>query len=399
MPIHPAGHDSTRLGAATAQPAIEAGHHSLPLRVADWNLGDGWHGRQEDQKKDTHGGSLRGNCFTNEKGPTVSRGAFQATQPAAALLHADGLAAALAIPHIERNLLALGEVGSSGTRQHRGVQEHVLPTIFRRDETEATHLVEPLHGAVERIDRAGALIEIAARRTTVRAEATRTRRPEAAAAAATAATGRAAEVTTRRTVTEATTHATGRRATEVTPGRTIAEATATAHATARRTTEIAPGRTIAEATATAHATARWTTEVTPRRPVAKTTARRACAHTAPMAAPMAATLAAARASLEFRDARDEAPTLPIGTDFAHQNVVGIGLVDPRIRQCRCVEEHILPVRPEHKAEALAPIIPFHLGLDQASIAARGRIIVRHVAIQSTLVFPAKRECWQAEPER
>jgi hypothetical protein len=84
-------------------------------------------------------------------------------------------------------------------------------------------------------------------------------------------------------------------------------------------------------------------------------------------------------------------SLTVGADLAHENIVGVGLVDASLGQSGSVEEHVLPVGPEHKAEALTAVVPLDLGLDQAGVAALRRIIVRHVSLQSTLVFSAERD--------
>ncbi|MEI6159608.1 MAG: hypothetical protein WCP77_07235, partial [Roseococcus sp.] len=95
-------------------------------------------------------------------------------------------------------------------------------------------------------------------------------------------------------------------AAEVTPRRTIAEPTGRTEVTARRT--------VAKSTAPTRAT-----EIAARRTIAEATAR--------------GTSAATGATLEFGDARNETATLPVRSDLAHQNIVGIGLLDARIRQC------------------------------------------------------------------
>ncbi len=165
------------------------------------------------------------------------------------------------------------------------MQEYILATVFRRHEAEATHLIEPLHGAVQRIDGAGALIEIAARRTIAKATAARTAE----------ATAGSAEIAAGRTIAEA-----AARTTEVAPGRTITEAAA-------RTTEVAPGRTITETTAR-------TTEVTPGRTITETTA----------------SATATGAALQLGDSRDKAAPLAVGADLAHEDIVGVRLVDTRV---------------------------------------------------------------------
>src|SRR5918998_858912 len=102
-------------------------------------------------------------------------------------------------------------------------------------------------------------------------------------------------------------------------------------------------------------------EVAPRRPIAEAP-RRAVAE--------AATAAAALAALQLRDAGDEASALAVRADLADQRVAGVGRFYSRLGQRRGVEEHVLTVGPQHKAEALAGVVPLHLGLDRPGPAHR-----------------------------
>ena len=73
---------------------------------------------------------------------------------------------------------------------------------------------------------------------------------------------------------------------------------------------------------------------------------------------------AALAALQRGDAGDQASALAIRSDFADQRVAGVRRLDARLGQSGRVEEHVLAVRAEHEAEALAGIVPLDLGLDR-----------------------------------
>jgi hypothetical protein len=171
-------------------------------------------------------------------------------------------------------------------------QEDILATIIRRHEAEATHLIKPLHGAIDAIGRPAGVTATAAEVTT-RAITTH------------AATRRTTEVTTGRTVTKATA------TTEATAGATAAKATRRAEIAARRTvTKVAPRRTVTKTTRRAEATTRRGTKIAARRAIAEIAARRTVAKPT-RGATKPARSATAWTTLQFRDPCDEAPTRAI----------------------------------------------------------------------------------------
>jgi hypothetical protein len=244
------------------------------------------------------------------------------------------LPAALTVAHLQVNLLALLHVSPPGPLEHGRVQEHVLPAVFRGDEAEAAHLVEPL-------DRAGQVVGRAAR---VAVEIPPGRGPVAELPWSAAEAAATAEIPARwSAITEASTAAAETTATaEIPTGRTVAETAAT--------TEIAARGTITEAAATAEIPTGGTiTE-------AAATAERATRSTAAGSAAFAA--------LQLCDAGDEAPALPVRTDLADEGVAGVRGLDARLGQGGSVEKHVLAVRAEHEAEALSGVVPLDLGLDR-----------------------------------
>jgi hypothetical protein len=286
-----------------------------------------------------------------KKPPMPQHRGFQPSEEESrsSVLHDHGLAATLAVLDLQGNLLALLHVLLAGALEDGGMQEHVLATIIRRHEAEATDLVEPLDRAVNGVGRATlvAATEVAARRTV-----TKSARRAEATTVATKATAEAATV-----------------ATEVTTGRTVAEATAEAATVA--TTEVTTGRTVAEATT--EATARRAAEVTAGGAVAEITARRTVAEA--IATEFAArTLGATRAQLALMDLGDQPAPLTVRADLADQLIAGLGGFDARFGQRRSVEEHILAIRPKYKAEPFAAVVPLHLGLNRPG--ATLRIAVR-----------------------
>jgi hypothetical protein len=263
------------------------------------------------------------------------------------------LAPALAVANVERDLLALLHFLLAGPLEDGRMQEHVLPTIIRRHEAEAAHLVEPLDRAVDSIGRPTLVTAAAvAAWTTISA---------AEAAARTVTTAKAT------TWPVATTKTTTRRTAEIATRRTIAEATrALAKAATRRTTEITARRTVAEAAA------RRGAEITPRRaitkataarlrPVTKITARRTIPKpTRPVAETGTVTGgggSASRSELPFDDACNKTSALTVRSNFADELVAGFRRLDSRLGQRRGVEKHVLAIWPEDKPEALAAVIP------------------------------------------
>ena len=171
------------------------------------------------------------------------------------------------------------------------MQEDILATIIRRHEAEATHLIKPLHSAIDAIGRAAGIT--AAAEVTTRA------------ITAHAATRRTTEVTPGRTVTKATA------TTEATAGATAAKATRRAEITARRTiTKVAPRRAVTKTTRRAEATTRRGTKIAARRAIAEIAARRTVAKPT-RGATKTARSATAWTTLQFRDPCDEAPTRAI----------------------------------------------------------------------------------------
>jgi len=300
----------------------------------------------------------RGALPKHEKGPGISAEASSNHPRGGGLFHGDGLAPTLPITDIKSHLLALLHILLAGALQHGGMQEDILATIIRGHEAEATHLIKPLHGAIDAIGRPAGVT--AAAEVTTRAITTHT------------ATRRTTEVTTGRTVAKATT------TTEATAGTTAAEATRSAKIAARRTvTKVAPRRTVTKTTGGTKATTRRRAKIAARRAITEIAARRTV--TKPTrGANKPARSTTAWTTLQFRDPCDEAPTRAIRTDLAHQRVVRIGLFNARISQGGCMKKHVLPVWSQHKAEALAPVVPLHLGFNQPAF----RHIVRHVGAQS-----------------
>jgi len=226
----------------------------------------------------------------HEKGPGIAAEASQNHSRRDGLLHRDGLAATLPITDIERHLLALLHILLAGALQHGGMQENILATIIRRHEAEATHLIKPLHGAIDAISRPAG---VTAAEVTTRA------------ITAHAATRRTTEVTTGRTVAKATA------TTEATAGATAAKATRSAEITARRTiTKVAPRRAVTKTTRRAEATTRRGTKIAARRAIAKIAARRTVAKPT-RGATKPARSTTAWTTLQFRDPCDEAPTRAI----------------------------------------------------------------------------------------
>jgi hypothetical protein len=246
------------------------------------------------------------------------------------------LAATLTITDFKCNLFALLHILLACTLQDRGMQEDILATIFRGHEAEAAHLVEPLHRASDVIGRpAFVAIEFAARRRTI------------------------PEITARRTITKATattaetTAATEAAAAEITTRGTIAKVTT-------RGTITKATATTTEATAAAEITARGTiTKVTARGTITKTATTKF-----PTRGPR---FAATFALLQLHDPRNQSPPLAIRPDFTNKLIAGIRRFNARFGQCRCVKEHILPIRTQYKAEAFTGIVPFHLGLDRPGV--------------------------------
>ncbi len=284
----------------------------------------------------------RRNSPPNAKGSAASRQRSPGRiNPEGSLLHVHGLAATLAIAHFKRNLLALLNILLAGALQNRGMQEHVLTTIFRGHEAEAADLVEPLHGAADIVGR-----------------------PAFVAPTAEVTPGRTVAERTRRAVAEATTAACPKATA------TGAETTATAKVTARRTVaEVAARRAVAKATTATGAEATTTAKVTARRTVAEVTARRAVAEAttttgAEITARRRATAGRTLAALHLDDAGHEAPALAVGADFTDELVARVRRFDPCLGQRRGVKENVGAIRPQHEAEALAAIVPFHLGLDR-----------------------------------
>jgi hypothetical protein len=263
------------------------------------------------------------------------------------------LAPALAVANVERDLLALLHFLLAGPLEDGRMQEHVLPTIIRRHEAEAAHLVEPLDRAVDSIGRPTLVTAAAvAAWTTISA---------AEAAARTVTTAKAT------TWPVATTKTTTRRTAEIATRRTIAEATrALAEATTRGRPEVAARRTFTEAAA------RRGAEITPRRaitkataarlrPVTKITARRTIPKpTRPVAETGTVTGgggSASRSELPFDDACNKTSALTVRSNFADELVAGFRRLDSRLGQRRGVEKYVLAIWPEDKPEALAAVIP------------------------------------------
>ncbi|EHM02369.1 hypothetical protein HMPREF9946_01188 [Acetobacteraceae bacterium AT-5844] len=218
------------------------------------------------------------------------------------------------------------------------MQEHVLPTVIRRHEAEATDLVEPLHRTADGIGRATFVAaEVTARRTI--AESARS--TEAAAAKAVTTT---AELTAGRTVAE------------VTARRTIAKAAAAEAATKAAAAELTAGRAV--------------TEVTARRTIAKAAAAEAVA----TEVTARRTVSAPRTQLALMNLGHQSAALAVRADLADQLVASLRRFDSCLGQRRCVEEHILAIWPQHEAETLAAIVPLHLGLNRPG--ATLRIVVR-----------------------
>src|SRR3712207_6517327 len=139
--------------------SLGSGWASSPGRSRCWPPCPGGRAPHDQQRPETRKGSRPSG--RNPLQPVTPQGAR------ALFLQADRLPPALAVAHIERDLLALLHIGLAGALQHGGVQEDILPAIIRGDEAEAAHLVEPLDGAVHRIGRPTriAVAEIAPRRT------------------------------------------------------------------------------------------------------------------------------------------------------------------------------------------------------------------------------------------
>ena len=241
--------------------------------------------------------------------------------------------AALTVAHLQVNLLALLHVSPPGPLEHGRVQEHVLPAVFRGDEAEAAHLVEPLDRAGQVVGwAAGVTVEIPPGRGTVAelpwsaAEAAATAEVPARWSAITEASTAAAETTATAEIPTGGTVAETAAATEIPTGGTVAETAAT---------EIAARGTITEATTTAE----WATRST-------------------------GAGSAAFAALQLCDAGDEAPALPVRPDLADEGVTGVRGLDSRLGQSGSMEEHVLAVRAEHEAEALSGVVPLDLGLDR-----------------------------------
>jgi hypothetical protein len=254
------------------------------------------------------------------------------------------------------------------------VQEHVLATVIGGYEAEATHLVEPLDGAANALRRAAIVTatEVAARLTVTEATATTTEAVTTAAEATTTTAAEAiatTEVAARRTVTKATGGAEAT-TTEVTARRTVAKATA------RRATEVAARRTVAKATAGR------ATEVTARRTVAEAPAGRATEIAAGRTVVEAVTaelttrgtISTPRAELTLMNLRDETAALTVRTNLADQLIASLRGFNSRLSECRSVEEHVLAIRPKHKAETFPAVVPLHLGLNRPG--ATLRIVVR-----------------------
>lgn len=205
------------------------------------------------------------------------------------------------------------------------MQKDILAAIFWRHEAKAAHLVKPFDRAGDVIGRPTFIaVEFAPRRTIT-------------------------EITTRGTITKTATTAKTTAATKVTTRGTITEATATKTAAA---TEITARGAIAEITA------RGTIpEIATRGTIPKAT-------TAAEFPARRARFATAFALLQLHDPRDQAPALPVRTDFANQLVAGIWRLNACLCQGRGVKKHILPIWSQYEAEAFTGVVPLHLGLDR-----------------------------------
>jgi hypothetical protein len=281
------------------------------------------------------------------------------------------LAPALAVANVERDLLALLHFLLAGPLEDGRMQEHVLPTIIRRHEAEAAHLVEPLDRAVDSIGRPTLVTAAAVAAWTTISAAEAAARTVTTAKATTwpvattkTTTRRTAEIATRRTIAEATTRALAkaatRRTTEITARRSVAEATTRgcpkvaarrtiAEAAARRGAEITPRRAITKATA---ARLRPVTKITARRTIPKPT--RPVAETGTVTGGGGS---ASRSELPFDDACNKTSALTVRSNFADELVAGFRRLDSRLGQRRGVEKYVLAIWPEDKPEALAAVIP------------------------------------------
>jgi hypothetical protein len=297
------------------------------------------------------------------------------------------LPAALTVAHLQVNLLALLHVSPPGPLEHGRVQEHVLPAVFRGDEAEAAHLVEPLDRAGQVVGRAARVaVEIPPGRGPVAelpwsaAEAAATAEIPARWSAITDASTAAAETTATAEIPTGRTVAETAATTEIAARGTITEAAATAEIPARwsaiteastaaaettATAEIPTGRTVAETAATTEIAARGTiTEAAATAEIPTGGTITEAAATAERATRSTAAGSAAFAALQLCDAGDEAPALPVRTDLADEGVAGVRGLDARLGQGGSVEEHVLAVRAEHEAEALSGVVPLDLGLDR-----------------------------------
>lgn len=256
------------------------------------------------------------------------------------LLQHHCLTAALTVAHFEVHLFTLLDILAARPMQDGRVQEDVLATVIGRDEAEAAHLVEPLHGAIDgvgRPTRVAVTAEVATRRRPIPESAGRAITKTASATATEAATTTTTEVAPGRTITETAA------ATEIAPRRTIAEAATT-------TTEVAPRGPVTEGTRGTIAEPATTTEVAPRRPGATTLA-----------------------TLQLNDPGDKATALAVRADFADEGIAAVGRFDASLGQRRGVEEDILTIGPQHEAEALSGVVPLHFGRDRPGIARHFRI--------------------------
>ena len=220
-----------------------------------------------------------------------------------------------------------------GALQHGGMQEHILAAIVRRHEAEAAHLVEPLHRAVDGVGRAAlvAVAEVAPRRRHGRRSRRRGRRSR-----------RRGHRSHRRRRRRAT----------------AAEAAAAADAPKpppRRRSHGAGGRSPKPPPPPKSRRGGRSPKPPPAAPKSRRGRR---SPKPPRGAPRHR-----QALATLGDAGDETPALAVRADLADELVAGLGRLDASLGQCRSVEEHVLPVRAQHEAEALAGIVPLHLGLD------------------------------------